>query len=78
MKSDFFKRKKPVEQNNSVKAHIHKHYFVQNKYEFELLDPEKFGEDIYKRVEYTYLMCNSPCNHVKKVIVKKELSLDEQ
>ena len=58
--------------------HQHKFYFVTTKKEFEPLNPEKYQEeDLYKMVEYAVLMCNSPCNAVKKVIVKKEVKLDE-
>lgn len=60
------------------RKHVHKHYFTQTKFEFEPLDPNEFGEDTYRRVEYAYMMCNSPCNHVKKSKVEKELKLDEQ
>lgn len=57
--------------------HIHKHYFVKNIKEFEAIDPDKFGaEDLYVLREYALLMCNSPCNDIKKVIIRKELKLD--
>lgn len=56
--------------------HQHKFYYVSIKHEFEPLDPEQFGEDIYRRIEYMYLMCNSPCNAVKKVVVNKEFRDD--
>lgn len=60
------------------KKHVHKHYFVTQKTEFEAIDPEKFGEeDLYRKIDYAVLMCNSPCNDVKKVIIKKGVSLDE-
>jgi hypothetical protein len=59
--------------------HTHKHYFVTNKTEFEPVDPDKYEEeDLYRKNEYAILMCNSPCNDVKKVIVRKEVKLDEQ
>jgi hypothetical protein len=52
---------------------------VKNVVEFEAIDPEKFAEeDLFKKKEYALLMCNSPCNDVKKVIIRKELKLDEQ
>lgn len=58
--------------------HEHKHYFSSTKTEFEQLNPSIYGEDIYKRVDYAYLMCNSPCNDIKKVVVKKEPSSDNK
>lgn len=56
--------------------HTHKHYFAQTKYEFEPLDPEEHGEEAYRRVEYAVMMCNSPCNHVKKIEVVKGVPLN--
>lgn len=61
------------------REHKHKHYFVKNTVEFEAVDPEKFDqEDLFHKKEYALLMCNSPCNDVKKVIIRKEIRLDEQ
>lgn len=61
-----------------TKKHVHKHYFVKNSKEFEPIDPDKYGvEDMYIMKEYALLMCNSPCNDVKKVIVRKEVRLDD-
>jgi hypothetical protein len=58
---------------DSILPHKHKHYFVTLKTEFEPIDPSEFDEDdLFKKVEYAVLMCNSPCNDVKKVIVRKE------
>lgn len=57
--------------------HRHRHYFTTTKTEFEPLDPEEFGEDAYRRAEFAYMMCNSPCNHVKKVPVHKEAHLED-
>lgn len=58
-------------------THRHKHYLADTKIVFEPVDPEKFGEeDLYKRVEYAVLMCNSPCNDVKKVEIRKETKLN--
>lgn len=69
MPTDIFPRK-----------HVHKHYFISNKTEFEAVDPEKYGEeDLYKKVDYVLLMCNSPCNDVKKVVVRKDpLNVEER
>ena len=59
------------------RKHVHKYYFSDNKIVFEPIDPEKFGEeDLYKRVEYAILMCNSPCNDVKKVEIRKEVNIN--
>ena len=77
MKSDFFK-KRVKKVDKPEQGHFHKHYLVNTKFEFEPLDPEEHGEDAYRRVEYAVMMCNSPCNNVKKVKVEKELTLDEQ
>lgn len=69
---------------DSVLPHRHKFYFVTVKKEFEpvgmldsmSLDSEK-EKDLYEMREYAYLMCNSPCNKVKKVIVEKEVKANE-
>ena len=59
--------------------HKHKHYFTTTKTEFEPVNPEKYNEeDLYKRTEYAYMMCNSPCNNVKKIKVVKGMSLEDE
>lgn len=67
---------------DSILPHKHKHYFVTVKKEFEpieMLDAMNIDsdQDLYVMREYAYLMCNSPCNDVKKVIVRKEVKADE-
>lgn len=51
------------------KMHSHNHRFQTTKKEFIPLDPEKYGEDIYKMIEYAILLC--VCKDVVKVEVKK-------
>jgi hypothetical protein len=65
------------------KDHKHKHYMVTTKKEFEPIDPSIYQDipeladaDLYEMIEYAYLMCNSPCNDIKKVVVRKEISLN--
>jgi hypothetical protein len=63
---------------SSPVKHVHRHYMTDTKVMFEPVSPEKYGEeDLYKRVEYAILMCNSPCNDVKKVTVKKEAQIND-
>jgi hypothetical protein len=64
--------------------HVHKYYFTTSKKEFEPINPDSYGDvlalaglDLYEMVEYAVLMCNSPCNDVKKVIIHKETSYNE-
>ena len=64
--------------------HVHKYYFTTSKKEFEPINPDAYastpelaGLDLYEMVEYAVLMCNSPCNDVKKVMIRKEISPDE-
>lgn len=77
MNSDIFKRKAKATENNysTETAHKHKHYFVKNVKEFEQLDSD--NPEIYELVEYALVMCNSPCNHIKKVRIYKEDEVDE-
>ncbi len=50
--------------------HVHKYYAFQVKYEFEPL-PE--GNNLYRRVEYSYSVCNCGRAIKSKVVSKDEI-----
>lgn len=50
-------------------AHQHKFYYMTSKSVFEPVQLEHYKDkNLYERIEYIYLMCNSPCNAVKRVL----------
>lgn len=59
---DIIKRGK----NTENEPHQHKFYYMTTKTTFEPVGDD--DSDLYRRVEYFYLMCNSPCNAVKRVV----------